>query len=208
MPRKSSPRTNQYPIHVVARSNNREFFPIPADECWEIFKYELARVRKDFGFETHSFVMMGNHYHWLLTTPEVNLGDGMCRFQTNVSCAISRKATRINHIFGGRYNPTVITNPVYYANVYRYVVQNPMRAGICDRFEDYPYTSLTDKSIKIFSANRFECEIPNDRPLREWLNELPLSKVDGQIRLGLRKKVFKFPQDKTIKTLITGREYL
>ncbi len=83
----------------------------PLDECWEVFRVTSQEVEVKYGFKTHAFVLMNNHYHWLMNLSQNNLAEGMCYFQTNTSRKIARLSNRINRIYGARYKPTVILEP-------------------------------------------------------------------------------------------------
>jgi hypothetical protein len=61
---------------------------------------------------------------------------------TNLSKYLNFENKRINHIFGGRYYPTIIKHQKYLMNVIRYIYQNPLRAGIVNDVITYEYSSL------------------------------------------------------------------
>lgn len=207
MPRKPTPRSSEYPFHIVARSNNQDWFQLPMPICWEIFTQNIIKTQKDYNFETHAFVMMSNHYHWLASTPQANLGEGMCRFQTGVSQDMAKHTGRINHIFGARYRPSMITNSIYYANVYRYIYRNPLRARLCRYVQDYPWSTLQTTKIALVHPIFFGQSLPKDN-LLSWLNEAQGEKADLFIHNALKRSVFKFPRDEKTKMKITGKEFL
>jgi hypothetical protein len=62
-------------------------------------------------------------------------------FVTNLSKYLNFKYKRINHIFGNRYCATLIENEKHFANVIRYIYQNPVRAGIVAHVNEHPYSS-------------------------------------------------------------------
>ncbi len=195
MPRKPTPYTAEFPLHLVARSNNHDWFQIPIEDCWNIFSNELEEVRKRFGFQTHAFVLMSNHYHWLMSTPDLQLAEGMCYFQSTTSRKIGRLAKRINRIYGARYKPTVIQTAEYYAHSYRYIFQNPLRAKICDDVASYPWSTFVDRSISVSVRRDFHEMIPR-KNLLEWLNQLPPEPAMKAVQSALRRRVFEFPRGK------------
>lgn len=89
-----------------------------------------------------SFVLMSNHYHMLLYTPNGNLDRFMYEFNKRFALKIQKEAGVINQIFGGRYKWSLIQSREYLSNCYRYVYQNPVRAGLCFRCEEYPFSTL------------------------------------------------------------------
>lgn len=203
MPRKKLIYTDIFPYHITARSNNKEWFYLPKSVVWKLFAKELNSLTVDMGFKTHAFVLMDNHYHLLATTSyRYNLGHVMQRLQKNISLKINKKAKRINHVFGGPYYGSLITTPDYYKTVIRYVYRNPVEGSLCDKVEDYAFSSLNTRSIRTFSPpvdkyNRasIDCLInfKNRKEFLIWLNQKNKSKDFSalSVRKGLRKTQFK-----------------
>jgi len=194
MPRKHLFRTNEYPYHISARSNNKDWFQIPMDQCWEIFAEVIAETANRYNFKTHLFVLMDNHFHWILSTPDANLDEGMQYFMTQTSWRIARASNRINKIYGARYKPTLILTTAHYANAHRYVYLNPVKAKICKSPYDYPWSTLTNKSIEIFSAGDFEQEILKEK-YSDWLMLVNNEMFYESTKKALRRTVFKYPRD-------------
>ena len=145
-------------------------------------------------------------------TPEADLGQCMRYFSREVSKAIGLVSGRINRIFGGRYQRSLLETDRYFLNAYKYVCRNPVDAGICSHPEQYPFSSL---QWEIAGAApipfRLNCEwifslVPRDQQaLIGWLNQPYQEKEREVIRLALRKKKFAWPQaaqyKKTVRTL-------
>lgn len=142
MPRKKIYRTDEYPYHVSARCNNREWFAIPMPVVWNVFSDYLYFINHAYKIEIQSFVLMSNHFHMLVQTPEANLDQAMNYFLREISRRLGEESGRINHIFGGPYHWTLIKNSIYYQHAYKYIYRNPVHAGICKRVEEYPFSSL------------------------------------------------------------------
>lgn len=206
MTRKQSPLTTKFPLHIVARSNNQDWFQAPLEECWQVFLHAIQEAHKRHGFRTHAFVMMSNHYHWLLSNPDFKLAEGMCHFQTTTSRGIARSVNRINRIYGARYKPTIVGSPAHFANVLRYIYQNPLRARICTRTEDYPWSSLNCKTLPLFPCEAMSDLVPV-ADFSDWLNSLAAPETNALIQKGLRRTVFKMPRDLK-KRRFTGSDSL
>lgn len=142
MPRPKLIRTAEHPYHITTRSNNKEWFYIPTSDVWNHAYSILKNSEKKFNVKVDAFVVMNNHYHLCVYTPEANVDKFMNDFNLKLSKKISRQADRINRIFGARYHWSVIETNSYYFNVIRYIYQNPVRAEICQRCEDYPFSDL------------------------------------------------------------------
>jgi putative transposase len=209
MPRKPTISQSLFPYGVTSRSNNKEWFQIPLLNVWDIFADKIKVTGERYGFVTHAFVLMSNHYHWLLSTPQSNIGRGMRYFMTETSREIARTGGRINKIFGSRYKSSLIGNPVYYANSFRYIYQNPLRAGICKNVFQYPWSTLTNGRIAVAPCLKFNERIPTDEKIREhWLNTIPDCAYNELMRKALRRTEFQFPYHPTKKTYVSGLEFL
>jgi putative transposase len=188
--------SKKFPYHLYARSNNRDWFYLPSKQIWKICLEELSNVSLLYGFKVHAFVLMSNHFHLIASTPEGNLGEVMNYFMREVSRAVNRKAGRINHVFGGPYKPSLIENPHYYFNVYKYVYQNPIRAEICSTVWDYPFstiaTSYEQKSNPLLFPSFFETHFLLQRSLRwqEWIGNRMDKETNNLLRKGLKKNEF------------------
>lgn len=186
MGRKSLIRASLLPYHVTARTNNKEWFDLPLNEVWAYVQEALKEAEKIHHVELISFVLMGNHYHMLVITPECNLDLFMYEFNKRLSLKIRQQTERINKIFGSRYKWCLIQSQNYFFNCYRYVYQNPVRAGVVELCEDYPFSTLNS----ITKHHNFSVPIHDRYGFKDeyglrWLNK----KIDEREMLELRKKL-------------------
>lgn len=196
MPRKSLIRTFQAPYHITNRSNNKERFYLNRDQLWDIFVEVLADLKELFRCNTHAFVLMENHYHLLISTPEANIGEAMKYLHREVARKSNRKAGRINHFFGGRYKWSLIYEETYYWNAMKYIFRNPVTAGICERVEDFPYSSLNSHSPKL-EWKMVDFFRDQNAPIQldlSWLNETFNPEDQILIRAALRRREFQLPR--------------
>ncbi len=194
MPRPLLIRSETHPYHVTSRCNNKEFFPIPLEDVWGIMIAQLKLEVIEQSLGVHAFVLMGNHFHLLCHTPNGNLDQIMQRFLRSTSIKINMKSNMINHVWGGRYKWSLIESQTHYFQVYRYIYQNPTRAGICERVEEYPYSTLRPCPLPIHSFIPFSFGGLEGELL--WLNEKYEKEDQELIKLGLRKSQFDVSQRK------------
>ncbi|UYL10696.1 transposase [Bdellovibrio sp. SKB1291214] len=169
MARKKILYTNEHPYHVMARSNNKDWFYLPISTCWDIFSHTLKDTTYKYGLGVYAFVLMNNHYHLICQCSDnANLGEAMNYFQKTTSKIINSRAQRINHVFGGPYKGSLIRDPQQFSLIYKYVIRNPITAGICSKAEEYPYSTFTAKSIALLKENEWFAEMPENR--FDWLN--------------------------------------
>lgn len=193
MPRKKLIYTDQYPYHIRARSNNREWFYIPKEELWEIFILELNQVVKKYELKVHAFVLMDNHYHLLATTSKkFPLGQVMCELQKSVSRKVNERSGRTNHVFGGTYKASLITNEEYYYIVYKYIYRNPLTANLVGCALEYKYSTLRSPAViqLVYPINGIDSLLDYKKdPF--WINESFVGDQYMSVKKGLSKTVFK-----------------
>lgn len=146
MPRKPRIEFAGACYHVMCRGNRQE--PIFLDAYDRgLFLETLGEASARTGWIVHSFVLMTNHYHWLLETPEPNLSDGMRWFQGTYAQRFSIRHGLSGHVFQGRYKAPLISRdePGYFRRVSDYIHLNPARAKMLDQtnpvLASYPWSS-------------------------------------------------------------------
>lgn len=189
MPRKQLIRTKYYPYHVCTRSNNKEWFRIPLDQVWQFCLESLVHSLSRCPVKIHALILMQNHYHLLLTTPNADIDTFMYFFNKALADRLRVQSKRINRVFGGPYNWCLVDHQNYLYNVVRYIFQNPVRAGICKKVQEYPYSTLIEKNLPIKIDDLLEVQISNPEMLK-WLNQLPPASENEVIKKGLRRKSF------------------
>ncbi len=126
--------------HVTARGNEgKQIFFTRSD--YERFKEYLTVARERFGCFLHGYVLMGNHYHLMLETPEGNLSRVMHYLNGSYSTYVNARRKRRGHLFQGRYKSILVDKDAYFMELSRYVHLNPVRAGIVERPGEYIYSS-------------------------------------------------------------------
>jgi putative transposase len=132
--------------HVLSRGNRQE--AIFADDTdRQAFLTLLGQTCGRTGWQVHAYVLMSNHYHLLLETPEANLVAGMKWLQGVYTQRFNRRHNQCGHLFQGRYKALVVESGTarYFAVVSAYIHLNPARAALFDlqhaRLEDYGWSS-------------------------------------------------------------------
>ena len=102
-----------------------------ADDDRHLFVAILGDVVERFKWECRAYCLMTNHYHLALRTPEANIGAGMHRLNGLYAQAFNRRHGFKGHLFEERYWSGLIETDEHVFNLMRYVVLNPVRAGMC-----------------------------------------------------------------------------
>jgi putative transposase len=126
----------QYPgavYHVMSRGDRREAIFRDDKDCWR-FLDTLAEACGRSGMRVHSYVLMGNHYHLLLETPEGNLVEGMRWLQGAYTQRFNSRHGESGHLFQGRYKaiPVDREDAEYFRLASDYIHLNPARARLLE----------------------------------------------------------------------------
>ena len=101
----------------------------------------IGRAKRRHGWKVHAYCLMSNHYHLLIETPEPNIAIGMQWLNSTYAHRFNEKYERIGHLFQRRYADGIILTDEHLHEVIRYIPLNPVRAGLCKRPEDWPWSS-------------------------------------------------------------------
>ena len=126
--------------HVTSRGDRREaIFLNDADRLvWlEVF----AQTCKRFNWICHAWCLMDNHYHIVVETIEGNLAQGMRHLNGVYTQTFNRTHKRVGHVFQGRYKAIIVEKDGYLLELARYVVLNPLRAGMVKDITDWHWSS-------------------------------------------------------------------
>src|SRR5665647_3619377 len=132
--------------HVMARGNQgRDIYADERDR--KLWLETLGEACEKTGWRIHAWVMMNNHYHLLLETPEANLVAGMKWLQGTYTQRYNSRHEIFGHLFQGRYKAVVVEPEAgnYFAVVSMYIHLNPARAGLIrageERLAGYRWSS-------------------------------------------------------------------
>lgn len=192
----------QYPgavYHVTARGNERK--PIVRDDKdrW-LFIRVLEETVETYGILLHAWVLMDNHYHLLVETPESNLSMALRHLNGVYTQKFNRSHHRHGHLFQGRYKAILVHKDSYLKELCRYVVLNPVRAGMVKHpklwkwssylatagYETSPTWLTTQWLLGQFHKIKHKGQEFYRRFVQEGMKrkESPLEKVSSQILLG------------------------
>ena len=126
--------------HVTARGNRREsIFLDDGDQAR--FLDVLGEVCRHFNWQLHAYCLMTNHYHLLIETPDGNLSKGMRQLNGVYTQRFNRTHGRVGHVFQGRFKGILVQKESYLLELARYIVLNPVRAGMVPFAQDWPWSS-------------------------------------------------------------------
>ena len=135
--------------HVTSRGNARgDIFLAEADRSK--FLDVLADIVEKYNWLCHAYCLLDNHYHLLIETPDPNLSLGMRQLNGVYTQAFNRAHQRVGHVFQGRYKAILVEKDSHLLELCRYVVLNPVRAGMASKPAEWKWSSYKSTA---FSGN-------------------------------------------------------
>ncbi len=114
--------------HLTARGNERRpIYRVTRDR--EHFLELLAELPSRFGTLLHAWMLMNNHYHLVIETPEPNLSRVGQWLNVSYGMWFNCRHDRSGHLFQGRFKAALIEDNAGLMEVVRYVHLNPARVG-------------------------------------------------------------------------------
>ncbi len=184
--------------HVTSRGNRKK--PIFRDDKdRESFLEIINSVVKRYNWICHAYCLMDNHYHLMIETSDANLSRGMRQLNGIYTQEYNRRHQKTGHVFQGRYKAILIEKESYLLELSRYVVLNPVRAGIVERPSEWKWSSYAstagikgvpqhltvDWILGQFGSSRKKAEKNYREFVEAGIKEnSPWKKLKGQVLLG------------------------
>jgi len=115
--------------------------PIRDDEDRRLYLDRLAECRSRYGFGLLAFCLMPNHVHLAIARGEVPLSKIMLALHFYYSQKFNWRHERVGHLFQGRYKAYLVEHERYLEALVRYIHLNPVKAGIVERPDAFPWSS-------------------------------------------------------------------
>jgi putative transposase len=126
-------------FHVTTRGVARQAISRD-DEDRRLFLVLLARATRRTNWDCHAFCLMPNHHHLIVETHQDLLSVGLRQLNGRYAQAFNERHERTGHLFGDRFAAFVIGDEEHLRAAAEYVLQNPVRAGLCRRADDWPWS--------------------------------------------------------------------
>jgi putative transposase len=127
-------------FHVGTRGNGRQSVLID-DVMRMTFMRMFARITAKYRWLIYSWCLMTTHYHLVVHTPDAGLSEGMRELNGGFARWANRYRGREDHVFGKRFGSVTIHSDEHLLEACRYVVLNPVRAGLCRDAAEWPWSS-------------------------------------------------------------------
>ena len=140
MPRPLRPIDDGLIYHVINRGNNRQPVFVKKGD-FQAFLIALTDLKQRKPFELYGYCLLTNHVHLLLRPVGASISWIMQSLLVSHTQRYHQHHHSGGHVWQGRFKSPVIQNDDHLLTVLRYIEANPLRAGIVERAEDYPWSS-------------------------------------------------------------------
>jgi len=193
----------EYPgavYHITSRGNRRARVFINERDR-KVFLDILDKANRRYETRCHAYCLMDNHYHLVLETIRANLSEAMRLINGVYTQTFNRLYQKAGHVFQGRYKAILIQRDAHLLEASRYVVVNPVRAGIVNKAENWGWSSYRAtaglvKAERCLTTSWILSQF-DDNPVaamtkyREFVSEAPRGRfyeaVDSGIAFGSRE---------------------
>jgi len=126
-------------FHVSARSvAGSQIFVDDADR--RVFLRLLRLWGQRQAWNCHAFSILSTHYHLVLETTRANLSAGLDGLNGRYARHFNKRHGLFGHVFAERFSARLIDGDEYLYDACEYVLLNPVKAGLCDRSEEWPWS--------------------------------------------------------------------
>ena len=143
MPRRARKKSESGIYHIMMRGINRQSI-FEDEEDYEKFIETIGRYKEKCGYEIFAYCLMGNHVHLLLKVGKEPLEQIMRRICGSYVYWYNWKYQRVGNLFQDRFKSEAVENDAYFLVVQRYIHQNPIKAGLVNRIEQYRWSSFNE----------------------------------------------------------------
>lgn len=127
--------------HVWMRGNNRrDIYLDDADR--RAFMRRLVRAVRRGRFRLHCWCLMTNHYHLVVEVRVLLLSPALQGLNSSYARAFNARHGRRDHLFGNRFGAKLIEDEEDLGRRIAYVLDNPVRAGLVGRYDQWPWSGL------------------------------------------------------------------
>lgn len=140
MPRQARIKSSTGIYHIMMRGINRQNIFHDNDDYGR-FLDTLFRFKTKCGYKIYAYCLMKNHIHLLLHVEQEPLEKTMRRICASYVRWYNTKYQRVGYLFQDRFKSEVVEDESYFLTVFRYIHQNPLKAGYVNKIDEYPWSS-------------------------------------------------------------------
>ena len=139
MPRRPRHLLGDGVFHVTARGVDGTPIVLDDHDALRFLRLLVQAARLEQWF-CHTLCLMTNHYHAVVETRLEHLSAGVHRLNGSYAQRFNQRHGRTGHLFGDRYSARVIEDEDYLRVACEYVLNNPVRAGLCAQATEWRWS--------------------------------------------------------------------
>ncbi len=206
MPRKARSKSESGIYHIMMRGINRQII-FNEDDDYHRFLQALNHYKEISGYQIYAYCLMNNHIHLLIKVEYEPLAQIMRRICGKFVYWYNKKYDRTGYLFQDRFKSEPVESDPYLLTVIRYIHQNPLKAGLVEKLEHYPWSSYhayirqdsfvdQDFVLKIFDDNREKSlkafiDFNNEKADQKCLDIEEVNRITDQEALNMIKRICK-----------------
>ena len=141
MPRSPRNYLNTSFFHVMSQGINKEFIFNNAVDI-KFYIKNMYEIKDKYHIEIIAYCIMNNHTHLLIKTNIIkNLSQYMHCLNTKYGLYYNKKYNRVGYVFRDRYKAEGIYSEKQLYHCIKYIFNNPVKAGICNKAEEYEFSN-------------------------------------------------------------------
>ncbi len=192
MPRTARVAIGNTVYHVINRANGRATI-FSNEKEYRHFEALLLEATELTGMRVLAYCIMPNHWHLVLYPHQDKDMSEFMRWLTTTHVRQYRVATKSignGHLYQGAYKSFIVQEDKHLVDLIRYVEQNPLRANLVDRAEDWKYCSLyrrqngTSKEKKLLSPLPTQLPTNYIQSVNEIYDKASLAKIRYSVSKG------------------------
>ena len=168
MPRIQREKGEFSTYHIIQRGNERKNLFLRDDDKLR-FLDTMAKTREKYNFLVYCYCLMDNHVHLVINDNGNDISKLMKSINVSYVSYFNRVYKRFGHLFQDRFRSEIIDDDPYLLEVSRYIHNNPVKAGIVEKPEDYRWSSYnvyvgkTVNSHKLLDTGKILASFSNQK---------------------------------------------
>ncbi len=163
-------------FHVMTQGINKSYIFEKSLEKKKYIKL-MYQLKEECNISIIAYAIMDNHSHLLIKCNSIkDMSSYMHKLNTTYAAFYNRLYKRVGYVFRDRYKSEAIVNEIHLYNCIRYIFENPVKARICDRMEQYNYSNYKQFKFKyklyICSEVRYNSFIDTEEEKDSIYNEV------------------------------------
>jgi len=199
MPRQARVKSQSDIYHIMLRGINQQVI-FEDEEDNKKFIETLKTYKVISGYKLFAYCLMSNHLHLLIKTEKESLNLIIKRISSSYVYWYNWKYYRRGHLFQDRFKSEPVEDNEYFLTVLRYIHQNPIKAGLYKKIDEYQFSSYNDYISG--DSQLVDMDFAFSLIDKDWFSEFHKENNDDKC-LDINEKNFRLSDIDAIKVIRT-----